>query len=141
MLFCFLNLAHTAELSPQSLNDQSTGALQMQTDESPTPFVDPLAKLQAKKQRLCWLQTASTITDYTCQFTQVALTIPQLTSNPSENTGVWPYHKFPQKNGFKRVWWKQKMLSLGCRQIPLPLYNKVAYFPYPRAWCFSSSVR
>lgn len=89
MLSYFLFLAHTTELSPQSPNDQTTFVIQMQTDEPPITFVDPLIKLQTKERYLRWLQTASTITDYTCQFTQVALTIPQLAFSPSENTGVW----------------------------------------------------
>lgn len=91
MIFCFLPLVHTTELSPRSsgAHDHVTSVVQIQTDEAPTPLVNFLSQLYARKQRLHYLQTASTITDYTCQFTQIALTIPQLTSNPSENTGIW----------------------------------------------------
>jgi hypothetical protein len=89
VLFLFTSFIYTVDPEIELQNNRSVPATPIQADGTPTPLVDPLAQLKEKYRRLCLLQTVSTITDYTCQFTQIALTLPQVIGHPSEEAGTW----------------------------------------------------
>ena len=91
MFLSFLYFVHTADLTPQidPQNDQVIFTEQGPAETIPSQADIALVQWQEYRQHLYHLQLLSTVADYTCQLSQIALTIPQLTSHLSEETGIW----------------------------------------------------